>query len=131
MKVGVSSLSAMLQAGVVEIKFRRRRNKPGWTGVRRMLCTNDLKLLNSMPGHIALNYRSPSHPPPYPATTKNLVCAWDLLWQDYRMINCNDCNAVTLIPTRTPEETQKFWEYFAESLAPMTSDQKEGFMNAS
>lgn len=130
MRIGASGLAGLLAQNVVEIKFRRRRFKPAWPVIRRMLCTNDLKLLNSMPGHIALNFQRPTHPPPYPATQKNLVCAWDIMWQAYRMINCDDVNVITVIPTNSPEDTQKFWDYFTNYLYPMGPDQKEAFMKA-
>lgn len=127
MRVGLGALGALLNKNVVELKFVRRRLKPGWSNVRRMLCTNDLKLLNSMPGHMALNYKMPSHPPPYPTAPKNLVCAWDIMWQDWRMINCHDVNVISVIPSDPPDV---FWKYFSESLYDMSADQKIGFMNA-
>ena len=130
MRVGASGLAGLLAQNVVEIKFRRRRFKPAWPGVRRMLCTNDLRLLNSMPGHLALNFERPTHPPPYAATPKNLVCAWDIMWQSYRMISCDDVNVITVIPTATPEDTKKFWDYFANYLSQMTASQKEAFMKS-
>ncbi len=127
MKVGLAGLGALLSRNVVELKFNRRHEKLGWSSRRRMLCTNDLRLLNSMPGHIALNYRQPTHPPSYPATQKNLIVAWDILWQDFRMINCDSVDVISVIPT---EPADAFWQYFSESLAGMPPNSKIAFMNA-
>jgi hypothetical protein len=127
-KVGVAALGALLAQNIVEIKFRRRRVKPGWPPIRRMLATNDLKFLNSMPAHLALNYKRPTGPPPFPVTPKNLVCAFDIFWQEYRNISCDDCNVVSIIPTKTPDEVAKFWDYFATTLSQLDAPQKEAFM---
>lgn len=128
MKVGVAALAALLAQNVVEIKFRRRRIKPGWPPIRRMLATNDLRFLNSIPAHLALNYARPTHPPPFPVTPKNLVCAFDIFWQEYRNISCDDCNVISVIPLKTPEDVKKFWDYFATYLSDMDPGQKEAFM---
>lgn len=127
MRVGAHALSALLTRNAVELKFRRRRLKPGWSNTRRMLCTNDLKLLNSPPGHIALNYKPPTHPLPYAPGPKNLVLTWDLFWQAHRMINCDNVDVISVIPTDPPDQ---FWSYFSESLVNLSSAQKVGFMNA-
>lgn len=124
MRVGLGALGALLANNVLELKFVRRKLKPGWSNTRRILCTNDLKLLNSLPGHLALNYRMPSGVPPYPTAPKNLICTWDIMFQDFRMINCSDVNVISVIPT-TPADD--FWKYFAESLYPMSAQEKIGF----
>jgi len=127
LKISVGALGALLTKNAVEIKFRRRRKKQGWSPIRRMLATNDLKLLNSPPGHITLNYKMPTHPPAFNVAAKNLVLAWDILYQDWRLISCEDCNVISVIPTDPPA---KWWEYFTKNIQYMTPAQKEAFCNA-
>ena len=125
MRMNQSTLLATLDQSVVELVFRRRRPKDNWPGFRRMLCSNDRMILNSPPGHLALHFRPPTHPPAYDWRSKNLVCAWDLFWQDYRMISVESCDVVSILPTRPPEQ---FWTYFNTFLQNMTPGAKEAFM---
>lgn len=126
MYLSQSTLLQVLQSNVVELQFKRRHEKPGWSNYRRMLCTNDYKLLNSVPGRLALHFKPPSHPPPYPWRGKNLACCWDLLWQQYRMVSCESVNIITAIPSQPPEQ---FWNYFNAYLQAMSPSDKVGFMN--
>lgn len=126
MRLSQSGLLSLLQQNVVELRFQRRRIKPGWSGYRRMLCTNDTQILNSSPGQIALHFKPPHGPPPYPWMVKNLVCTWSLFWQEWRMIPVETCDVITVIPTRPPET---FWNYFNIYLQQMIPSQKIEFMN--
>ena len=101
------------------------RRTPGIVPTRRMLCTNDTLLLESNPGKIALNYRKPTGILPYNPEPRNLVGTFDLFWQDFRMISCDDVEVISIIPTRPPD---KFWEYFNTILSKMSSTQKMEFM---
>ena len=123
MKASRSSLEAILKAGVAEIAFIRRT--PGPSDVRRMLCTLDMRLLNSPEGRVALNFRPAQHPPPYNPRAYNLLIVWDVLMQDYRAISMEHCEVIKVIKTTPPEE---FWKYFNEVLKPMTTQQKVQFM---
>ncbi len=127
-KIGVGALAALSTKNVVEIKFFRRKPKKHQGPFRRLLGTNDLKLLNSSPGHIALNYKAPIHPPLFNASAKNLLLIWDLLMQEYRLVSCDNCELIAVIPT-DPDPAQ-FWQYFATSLQNMTAQQKTAFMNS-
>ena len=126
MRISQGTLLELLRNSAVELRFARRRDKFGWSSYRRMLCCNDFELLNSAPGQIALHFKPPSLPPPYPWITKNLVCAWDIFFQDWRMISVESCDMVTAIPTKPPEP---FWLYFNEYLSKMSMFEKVGFMN--
>lgn len=126
MRVTQGQLLALLKHNVLEIRFYRRVPKTGWNATRRMLVTNDSSILNSAPGRLALHFKPPTHAPSYNWAIKNLGCAWDLFWQDYRMIPVESCDIVTIIPTSPPE---KFWDYFNLYLQAMSPSDKVQFMN--
>ena len=92
-----------------------------------MLATLDYNLLNSEQGLSILNFRSPSGSPAYNAKNKGLVVAWDILVQDWRMINTESCDIITKIPTSPDVE---FWDYFNKVILPMSAAQKAAFINA-
>ena len=92
-----------------------------------MLCTNDKGLLLSVLGKRTLNYVVPSGSMKYDPASKNLVVAWDIFMQNYRMINCNDVEVIAVI--KTSPDPQPFWTYFYERLASMSASQKARFMN--
>ena len=124
MIVGLSNLKSMLLDKVCEVKFARRNIKPGRPASRRMLCTNNVQLLNSVEGRTVLNYRPPRQAPEYNPNQENLIITWDILMQDFRTINCD---TVDLITTLEADET--FWVYINEKIAPMSAGEKMAFMN--
>jgi hypothetical protein len=117
----------LLHTNAAELRFHRRLEKPGFNDYRRMLCTNDRKLLMSVPGKRVLNYKPPTSSLKYDPTAKNLVVAWDIFLQDFRMINCNDVEVISVI--KTSPDPQPFWKYFYERLVHMSANQKARFMN--
>ena len=127
MKVGASTLRVLLENNVLEIKFKRRRPKPGTPPTRRMLCTNSNIILMSRPGAESLNYESPSSGPKYNPASKNLVIAWDIFKQDYRAISADNCELISQMPVSG--DGRDFWEYFNNSLYPMSSGQKNNFFD--
>ena len=124
MIIGLSNLKGMLLDKVCEVKFARRNPKPGRPSSRRMLCTNNVQLLNSVEGRTVLNYRPPHQAPDYNPNQENLIIVWDILMQDFRTINCD---TVDLISTLEADET--FWLYINEKIAPMSAGEKMAFMN--
>ena len=124
MRISLGALKSVLQNNVAEIKFTRRKVKPGSPPTRRMLCTNNAPLLNSSEGVSALRYRAPKSGVKYNPDTKNVVITWDIFMQNYRTINADQCTLISVIP---PDE--RFWEYFNEKLSKMSANQKTGFMN--
>ena len=124
MKVSLPTLKNLLLSNVVEIKFLRRRPKPGSPPTRRMLCTNNLTLLMSPEGRIALNYRRAINMPRFNPDAKNLIITWDIFMQDYRCINVPACDMINVIPAN-----KSFWEFFNKKLSLMSTDQKVRFMN--
>lgn len=124
MKTSRDQLKNLLLKNVLEIKFVRRRPIFGHPGTRRMLCTVCFELLNSPNGLLTLNFRPTYRPPRYNPNQKNLLVAWDIFMQDYRNINCDSVEVVSVIPA-----DDKFWEYFANHLQPLTPEQKMEFQD--
>jgi len=124
MKVALPTLKSLLERDVLEIKFTRRNPKPGAPPTRRMLCTNSSLILNSVPGRESLNYKPTFKPPRFNMTAKNLVLAWDIFKQDFRMINCDNVTIISQIPGN-----EEFWEYFTKVLYKMSAEQKQTFFN--
>jgi hypothetical protein len=125
MKVSLPTLKNLLLSNVAEIKFLRRRPKPGYPQSRRMLCTSSLSLLSSPEGRIALNYRRAVNYPKYNPEAKTLLITWDIFMQDYRCVNMSACDLINVIPAN-----QSFWQFFNQQLAVMSTDQKVRFMNS-
>lgn len=123
MKASLATLKNLLQTNVVEIKFNRRRLKPGAGLTRRMLCTNSLALLSSPEGRLALNYRRAVNLPRFNPDAKDLIITWDIFMQDYRCINMTACDIIQIIPAN-----KTFWKYFNERLAGLSAPQKTTLM---
>ena len=124
MIVGLSNLKSILLNKVCEVKFARRNPKPGRPSTRRMLCTNNVQLLNSVEGRTILNYNPPRQAPNYNPNQENLIITWDILMQDFRTISCDSVDLVT-----TLEADATFWDYLSEKISPMTPQEKMNFMN--
>ena len=127
MKIALQALKTILETNVAEIRFARRRPKAGHPLDRRMICSNDRKFLNSPAGRITLNFRPVSTNIPVPKfnrTAKNLLNVWDIIMQDYRNINMDDCDLIQVIP---PE---KFWDFFEKKLAVLSPREKMRYMDS-
>jgi hypothetical protein len=127
MKVGASTLRVLLENNVLEIKFKRRRPKPGAPATRRMLCTNSPVILKSDAGRQTLHYKPTSGTPKYSPASKNIVIAWDIFKQDYRAISVDNCELISQMPVSG--DGSDFWEYFNSTIHPMTTEQKQSFFN--
>ena len=124
--MALASYSALYQAllnNVVEIRFGRRRRLAGLPPIRRMLCTNNAPLLNSVNGKVTLNYRAPSHPLKYDPASQNLIITCDILMQDFRNISLESCE---IVKTYAPNE--EFWSYFNSNIYIMSQQEKITFM---
>ena len=129
MKMSLGGLQQVLSDSVVEVRFARRRFKAGYADTRRMLCTNNRDLLNSIAGKVALRYRPPTGSLPYNASAKGLVTTWDILWCAFRNISTETHDVLAIMPVRNEEEINKFWEYFNEVLAQMSPEARAIFGN--
>lgn len=124
MKVNLATLKTLLLSNVAEIKFIRKRLKPGAPPTRRMLCTNSARLLNSNEGRVALNYKAPVYRPKFNEVQKNILITWDIFMQDFRCINLVACEVLSVIPANS-----EFWNFFNQRLAKMSAAEKISFMN--
>ena len=123
MKIGLASLKSTLRSNVCEIIFTRRRPVANRPINRKMLCTLDQSILNSVNGRITLNYKPPSGPPKYNPETKNLLLVWDIFMQDWRMVNMDNCDVINTIPGN-----DEFWKYFNDNYLKMSAEEKMSFM---
>ena len=73
---------------------------------------------------MALNFKPTYKPPEYNPAQKNLIITWDIFMQNYRNINMDSCDMVSIIPAN-----DMFWNYFADKLTNMTAQQKIAFMD--
>ena len=119
-----SALDNILLSNVCEVRFVRRRPKTGSSPTRRMFCTKAYSLLQSTNGRVTLNYRPPSSPPLINEAAENLITVWDIIMQDYRNINMEQCDLIQQIPAN-----EEFWTYFNDNIYPMSADQKLSFIN--
>ena len=124
MKVSRTSLLNELNNKVCEIRFVRRTPKPNSPATRRMLCCNNLNLLNSVNGRTTLNFKPSTNSPRYNTANENTIITWDIFMQSWRTINCDN---VDLINSWAEED---FWDVFNESFAPMSANNKIAFMNS-
>lgn len=127
MRLGRTSLWALLATNAVELRFHRRLDKPGFKDYRRMLCTSDKALLTSGPGKMILRYVPPNRGLRYNPASKNLIVTWDIFMCNWRMVNCDDVEVIAVV--KTSPDPSAFWKYFSERLRPMSSEQKAQFMN--
>lgn len=123
MKVALSTLKALLNDNVVEIKFKRRRVKQGAPATRRMLCTNSDIILNSPEGRNVLGFIPTATPKPFNPDSKNLIVSWDILKRGYRMISMDNCELISQL------SQDDFWPYYADKLSKMTAGEVEAFYN--
>ena len=119
----LENLQTLLKDNVCELFIVRRRPRAGKSAARRMLCTLVQDILNSTNGRLSLNFKPAGQPLPYNAVSKNLLPVWDILMQDWRMVNLNSCDIVKTI------KRTEFWEYFNKTLMTMSPQEKITYMN--
>jgi hypothetical protein len=125
----VRGLMRSCQDKVVELKFVRR-NKLRLPPTRRMFCTLNRELLNSLFGKEVLNFRKPIGYPPYNAEKYGLVTVWDILMQNYRNIPADSCIIIQAIDPDTKNNFKKFITFFDIHIRKMTPSQKVKFMGS-
>lgn len=118
------TLNTVLKSNVVDLRFTRRRPRAGASPTRRMLCTLDDTILNSVNGRTVLNYLPGGNQLPYNPIDKNLCLVWDIIMQSFRMI---PADSTIILNTYPGNDT--FWEYFNSNILPMDTSQKMEYMN--
>jgi len=129
MAVSYESMDRLLATNVLEIRFRRRHEKLGWSWSRRMLCTNSKLLLNSLVGKMTLHFSPPTQPPPYNYYSKNLIAGWDILMQEYRAIPLDAVDIVGSFELHSTDDVYRFWDYFTTYIVHMSKTAKKQFMD--
>jgi hypothetical protein len=124
-KLSLGGLKSLCETHLVELKFIRRNKTSLNIPTRRMLCTRDMRILNSELGKITFNFIPPSSTPAYNATSKNLLTVFDIIFQDWRNIPVENTMVIMAIPTN-PQKI--FWEYFDRVLRKMTKKEKQNFI---
>jgi len=119
-----NTLDSLLLNNVCDIRFKRKTQDTGKPPTRRMLCTKNFDLLNSTNGRVSLNFKPPSGGKRYNESVNNVIIVWDILMQDYRTINAQECELLNQVPAN-----EEFWEYFNNELYPMSAEAKMNFMN--
>jgi hypothetical protein len=95
-----------------------------------MLCTNSYDLLNSFNGRTTLHFTPASRTPTFNPRQKNLIITWDILMQDWRCINMDECYLNYEYPVITQDQKDKFWsEMFNKTFYLMSTEEKYGWMN--
>jgi len=120
-----STLDSILLNNVCEIRFVRKIPVAGRLPTRRMWCTKSYSLLNSINGRVSLNYRPPQGGKQVNEARDNIIVVWDILMQDYRNVNMQQCNLIQEVPAN-----QEFWKFFNENIYIMSPEQKIAFMNS-
>jgi hypothetical protein len=121
---GFDELRNLLLSNVLDVRFLRRTPKAGSSSTRRMLCTNSAELLNSYNGKVILGYQAPTQYPKFNPKSENIIITWDILMQDYRCINVDNCTVIQRLAAN-----DEFWKYFNENIYIMSTSQKINFMN--
>lgn len=124
MAISVEGLYTLASSRIVELKFTRR-NKHVSPSTRRMLCTNDMTLLNSKFGKETLMYKKPKFRAPYNAKSKGLCTLWDILMQEWRNVPTESVEVVSVVST-TPYKA--FLDWFVNVIKPMSQEGKKRFM---
>lgn len=129
----LSEFTTLLSSHVLEAKFVRRRPKPGAPVTRRAFITNSTNVLNSAKGKTVLGFNGFGSGAVglgfFPAN-KNLVLAWDILWQSFRLFGAEGAQIITRIPVSNEKEINAFWAYFEKNIQTMSPEQKIQFMNS-
>lgn len=125
----MNSLQTLMKSNVVEARFMRRHNKPGWSGVRGAFVTTNFELLNGDLGFSALHFKPPKGAGMgYNHRKYNLVVGWDIFRQEYRVFAA-ECSIVrNFYDVSSPEERAAYWLMFRERVLQLTSREKLIYM---
>lgn len=125
---GYMNVLDFFRNNVVEVKFKRRiypTNKKG-TGhrrdTRRMLCSSNWRFIASPIVKSVFQWKRPQNPAKgYQWYKKrNLIITWDILNQDWRMINLDSWEIVAAMPVHTLLQKVEFLKFYHCALESMS-----------
>jgi len=121
-----AKLNSLLQRGACEIIFLRRDTKKihGGQVTRKMVCSNCNEILNTENGIRSLNFKRPRGAKKINESLHDVVVVWDILMQDYRNVSMENCFLISEM------EPDQFWQFYNETLLPMTPKGKLQYMNS-
>lgn len=127
--MGYETLQGLFATHLVELAAKRRNHKPGYTGIRVFLATNNKTLLSGIAGKTALGFIPPKRPgasPYHHKTPKelDLLITYDLWMQGFRSINLRDYMIRGVLPLKTKQDIEDFWAYYAYILKPLSWQEK-------
>lgn len=122
-EVSYGPLRVSLSRSVCEVYVIRRHKKTGRPIHRRFLCTTCPEILNSENGRKVLGYLPPIENRWAMHKSKNLIAVWDIMMQDWRLLNMNECYKTREYPAKG------FWEFFNEVILPMKTQEKMIYMD--
>ena len=91
-----------------------------------MLCTNSMNFLMIPQWKVALNYNPPKNYPKFDPKKANLIITWDILMQNFRMINLEKVELIE----RYDASDEGFGPAFNEKFLPMTPAEKMKWMDS-
>jgi hypothetical protein len=116
-------LRVSLLRAVCEVYVIRRHKKTGRPIHRRFFCTACPEILNSDNGRNILGFIPPHENRWAYHKKKNLIAVWDIMMQDWRLLNMDECYKTREYPVKG------FWEFFNEVILPMGAEEKMSYMD--
>lgn len=119
-----------LQKNVVECYLIRRHEKPHWSDTRGAFITTSRPLLNSLSGLQSFGFKAPNgRGMGYNPIAKNCIVGWDIFKGEYRVFSFTEgARVMSSYPVNNKINQLKFWNYFADYVLKLTSQQKLKFM---
>lgn len=137
---GYTGILKFFRSHVVEVKFKRRIYPTKKVGVghrrstRRMLCSSNWRFIASPIVKNVFDWKKPVNTPRGYQWYKqrNLVITWDILNQDWRMVNLDQWEIVAAMPVEKLLEKASFLTFYHCYLESMTrgSDPNGGRRNS-
>jgi len=137
---GYMGILKFFRTHVVEVKFKRRIWPTRQTGIghrrntRRMLCSSNWRFIASPIVKKVFDWKKPVGPARGYQWYKqrNLIITWDILNQDWRMVNQKDWQIVAAIPVETLMQRASFLSFYHCNLEHITrgSDPNGGSRNS-
>lgn len=124
-----AAFQALLGANVIEARFTRRHDKPGWSGVRGAYVTTNWELLNGDLGLKTLNFKKPNgRGMGYDPKQYNLVVGWDLFRQEFRCFGVENSEIRNFYSVENDVDRAEFWQFFRDYIMQLSPNEKLIYM---